>query len=94
MGNTPHPIERSIAMQELSSNDIETYVTVEPIMEFHLDHLLRAIKRCNPTQVNIGADSGNNHLPEPSKEKVLELIDALSGFTAVKNKPNLNRILK
>jgi hypothetical protein len=44
-------------------------------------------------QVNIGADSGNNHLPEPSKEKVLQLIEALKEFTVIDQKRNLNRIL-
>jgi hypothetical protein len=93
MGNTPHPIERSVAMQELSQH-ITTYVTIEPIMDFHLEHFVRAIKRCHPVQVNIGADTGRNHLLEPSKEKVLELIQALEEFTVVKQKSNLSRLLK
>ena len=52
------------------------------------------IKYCNPKQVNIGADSGNNNLPEPSKEKVLALIDELQKFTTIHNKSNLKRLLK
>ena len=51
------------------------------------------IKRCNPKQVNIGADSGLNGLPEPKKEKVLQLIDELQKFTTIHNKANLKRIL-
>jgi hypothetical protein len=66
----------------------------EPIMDFDLPELVFLVKMCNPTQVNIGADSGNNSLPEPDKEKVLELIAALSEFTTVKQKKNLKRILK
>jgi hypothetical protein len=69
-------------------------ITIEPIMDFDLPEFLEWIKRCNPQQVNIGADTGCNHLREPSKEKVLELIEALSKFTTVKQKKNLNRILK
>jgi DNA repair photolyase len=94
MGNTPHPIERSIAMQDLNRLNINTFVTIEPIMQFHLDHFVRTIKQCNPQQVNIGADTGNNHLPEPSKEKILSLIAELEKFTKVKQKRNLQRLLK
>ena len=46
-----------------------------------------------PIQVNIGADSGGNNLPEPSKEKIIELIFELEKFTKVKQKKNLKRLL-
>jgi hypothetical protein len=52
------------------------------------------IKECAPVQVNIGADSGHNHLPEPPAEKVLELIAELEKITKVVQKPNLARLLK
>ena len=93
MGRSPRPMDRSIAMGELSEV-IKTYVTIEPIMDFNLEHMVRMIRRCNPEQVNIGADSGNNHLPEPPKEKLLALIDELKKFTVIANKRNLNRLLK
>ncbi len=92
MRNAPHPMQRSIAMQKLSEN-FNTYVTIEPIMDFHLEHLVKMIKRCNPKQVNIGADSGNHKLPEPSSEKVLMLIKELEKFTVIHNKSNLQRLL-
>jgi hypothetical protein len=92
MGNTPHPVEMSIEMHKISKY-LTTYVTIEPIMDFYLEEFIKVIKRCNPEQVNIGADTGHNHLPEPSKEKVLELIEALNEFTTVKQKPNLKRLL-
>jgi hypothetical protein len=50
------------------------------------------ILSCNPRQVNIGADSGNNHLPEPPPEKIADLIEALRPFTKVYLKPNLKRL--
>jgi hypothetical protein len=92
MKNSPHPMQRSIAMQELSEV-IDTYVTIEPIMDFHLEHFAKMIKRCNPRQVNIGADSGRNNLPEPSKEKVLQLISELQKFTTIHKKTNLQRLV-
>ena len=62
-------------------------------MDFKLDSFVELIRWCNRVQVNIGADSGRNNLPEPPKEKVLELISALEEFTVVKQKCNLSRIL-
>ena len=94
MGRTPYPNDRSFDMEYLSERGITTYVTIEPIMDFDLYSFVEIIKRCNPVQVNIGADSGRNNLPEPPKEKVLELIAALEEFTVVKQKCNLSRILK
>lgn len=93
MSNCPLVDNRADAMN-IISEIVKTYVTIEPVMDFDLPEMVGLIKRCNPEQVNIGADSGNNHLPEPSKEKVLELIAALEEFTKVKQKANLKRLLK
>jgi DNA repair photolyase len=93
MGNCPRPAERAGWMKILS-NDFKTYVTIEPVMDFDLEEMVATIKVCNPKQVNIGADSGNNHLPEPSKEKLLSLIEALKEFTIIDQKRNLTRLLK
>lgn len=93
MGNCPVVSQRSFAMHELSKV-IKTYITIEPIMDFDLREFIITLKNCNPTQVNIGADSGNNNLPEPSKEKILTLIDELKKFTTIDQKRNLQRLLK
>jgi hypothetical protein len=88
MGNSPTPEYRSFYMP------IKNYVTIEPVMDFDLFEMTTLINLCQPIQVNIGADSGNNHLPEPSKEKLLHLISELEKFTIVKQKSNLKRLLK
>lgn len=93
MQNSPKPLLRAEAMEYTVG--IGKYLTIEPIMDFDLLGLLDLIKRCNPIQINIGADSGGHNLPEPSKEKVLELIEELKFYNAkVKIKKNLNRIIK
>lgn len=92
MNKSPEPRLRALYMHRIS-NVAKTYVTIEPILEFDLSELVELIKTCNPTQVNIGADSGNNHLPEPSKEKLLALIDELKKFTVIDQKRNLTRLL-
>lgn len=90
--NSPDVFKRAMAMNELSQI-IDTYVTIEPIMDFDMDIMVQLIKDCNPKQVNIGADSGHNNLPEPSKEKVLQLVSELQKFTIIHNKSNLQRLL-
>jgi len=52
------------------------------------------LKQCNAKQINIGADSGGNKLPEPSKEKVLQLIDAIKSFSTIEKKRNISRLLR
>lgn len=90
--NSPLPINRAI-YTGLIANIIPTYVTIEPILDFDLFELINLIVACKPVQVNIGADTGNNNLPEPSKEKILSLIAGLVNITKVKLKPNLERLL-
>jgi len=68
-------------------------VSIEPIMDFNLDILVDWISGIKPEFVSIGADSGENHLPEPSPDKVKTLIEALKKITEVKIKDNLKRLL-
>jgi DNA repair photolyase len=93
MKNCPRPVERAGFMHKLIDSFYDRFVTIEPVMDFDLEDMIQLIKACNPKQVNIGADSGNNHLPEPSKEKLLELIEALKEFTVIDQKRNLSRLL-
>ena len=93
MGNTPTPTNRALYMKRIS-NVAKTYVTIEPIMDFDLDEMVDIIHTCEPTQVNIGADTGNNNLPEPSRDKLIALIEALKTFTIIDQKKNLGRLLK
>ena len=89
MRNAPVPFNRALYFKEIY---LDRYITIEPIMDFGLGAFVEMIKSCNPIQVNIGADSGNNNLPEPSKEKIGNLILELGKFTRVFLKPNLVRI--
>jgi DNA repair photolyase len=92
-GMCPSILNRAVSMNQ-ASQVIKTYVTIEPIMDFDIDEMATLIHDCNPEQVNIGADSGGHKLPEPSKEKIMELISELETFTKVNQKKNLSRLLK
>lgn len=91
MGNSPIPEHRA---EWFSESQRIKYLTIEPILDFDLLEFIEMIKLINPIQVNIGADSGGNRLPEPRKEKIIELIEGLKEFTKVHNKSNLKRLLK
>jgi len=92
MCKAPDPIERALSFGSIPIK--EKYITIEPIMSFDMYSLVELIRHCKPIQVNIGADSGRNGLPEPSKEEILYLIMELEYFTLVKQKDNLKRLLK
>ncbi|GHT45631.1 hypothetical protein AGMMS49965_22720 [Bacteroidia bacterium] len=93
MKNSPLMNNRADAMN-IISEVVKTFVTIEPVMDFDLPEFIELIKKANPMQVNIGSDSGHNHLPEPPKEEILALIAELEKFTVVKQKSNLSRLLK
>jgi len=91
--NAPDMESRAYAMKHLRGF-FSTTITIEPIMDFDLNEFVNLLKFANPDRINIGADSKNNHLPEPSKEKLLALIDELKKFTVIDRKTNLQRLLK
>jgi len=92
ISKAPKVYSRQFAMGNINFGKV--FLTLEPIIDFDLDILVNWIKDIQPDFVNIGADSKNNHLNEPSKEKVLELIKELEKFTEVRIKSNLNRIIQ
>ena len=89
MRNSPTPIER---VQQARFIRHPLYLTIEPILDFDIEYFVGMIMECEPIQVNIGADSGHHKMPEPSKEKILELIEELQKFTTIHRKTNLSRI--
>lgn len=90
MGKAPSVLNRVYAMTGITGRKM---VTIEPIMDFDVYGLVHLLEFVHPEWVNIGADSKRSGLPEPSREKTLELIAALGEFTAVKIKDNLKRII-
>jgi DNA repair photolyase len=94
MANSPKPYERAKYMKMLSDCGFETYITIEPIMDFILFDFIQKLKYCNPLQINVGANTGKIQLPVPCKEQITELITELKKFTVVHEKSNLKRLLK
>lgn len=86
----PPPLSRKMAMVKLM---LPKMISIEPVMDFDLDDMIRWMQEIKPEFVSIGADSQGHHLPEPSGDKVKALIIGLMKFTEVKIKDNLKRIL-
>ena len=94
MNHAPHVEERAIAMSEIASNGIETYLTIEPIMAFDREELVRLIRMCRPTQVNIGANTYTKiRIPEPTREEIFNLVNEIKNECKVELKSNLDRLL-
>jgi DNA repair photolyase len=91
--NAPSIEQRVDAMRVLGKTKYKTMITIEPILKFELTDFVELVKQCNPDQVNIGADSKGNDLPEPNGDEILELIEELEKFTTVHTKNNLNKKL-
>ena len=97
--NRPYQISKAPSVEEraewigkYSRIEINTMVTIEPILDFDLEPLIALVRECQPVWVNIGADSKGHGLPEPSGEKVKLLAHELEKFTHVKRKANLARL--
>lgn len=89
MRNAPRIEERVDAMEEIASNGIVTMVTVEPLMQFDHDEIVKLIKRCCPQQVNIGRNTNYNvKLPEPTADEVKKMVDEIETFSTVVVKAN------
>jgi hypothetical protein len=87
----PAPIERFRAMLQLKTRK---FITIEPVMDFDVDILAEWIARINPEFLNLGADSKNHNMPEPTIEKILALTDKLKEYgIELREKHNLKRLL-
>ena len=87
------PLMRAECLLVLRELGFKTMLTIEPIMDFDEKELIELINIAKPDWINIGADSGNNNLPEPSKEKLGKLIYKLHSQATTIKKNNLNRLL-
>jgi protein gp37 len=92
MGNAPEPASRMAAMCKLP-NTFRTFLTIEPVMAFDLDEFSKWIIKINPTFINLGADSKDNNLEEPTVAEIMALVNKLHEFgIELREKGNLSRL--
>ena len=91
ISNAPTPEERKNAMVKIKG--CKKFLTLEPILEFDVDVLAAWIAEIKPDFLNLGADSKNNNLPEPSVEKIMALVAKLKDYGIdLREKSNLARL--
>ena len=89
--NAPPSLLRKQAMATLPYPKM---ISIEPIMDFDLDDMVRWVGEINPEFVSIGADSKGHNLPEPSPAKTNALVRELQSITKVYAKDNIKRLLR
>ncbi len=90
IGRAPRPWERMIAMEKLEARK---FITIEPVLDFNVDILADWIRRINPEFLNLGADSKNHNLPEPTIEKIVAFTEKLKEYgIELREKHNLKRL--
>ena len=92
VSDAPTPYARFRAMEKI---DARKFITIEPVLDFDSPKLAGWISAIRPEWVNIGADSKGHGLPEPSIEKVMDLVGRLKlAGVEVREKRNLDRLRK
>jgi len=89
----PQPRLRAEYLRSWNDTGVKKMISIEPVIDFDLDNFVTMIALCEPIFVSVGADSKNNGLLEPPRQKVLDLISELKKVTEVKVKSNLKRII-
>ncbi|MEK0337783.1 MAG: hypothetical protein QQN41_10160 [Nitrosopumilus sp.] len=90
ISKAPKIQDRVDGMIKLKKMGFRLMITIEPVLNFDVNRLVKIIEIIKPEWINLGADSGGHNLPEPSKEKLLELISRIK----IRQKKNLKRLLK
>lgn len=88
MSLAPSPDKRLLSLAKWTHKKM---VTVEPIMSFS-NYFPQKLLESKPDQVNIGANSGKQKLPEPDANDIELFVKCLEQFTKVVLKKNLKRI--
>jgi len=96
LSTAPTPAERAAAMREVTGEfpqDWRYFVTAEPILKFDIDEFSEMIMKIEPDFCNIGADSKNHGLDEPTIAEIEALANLLEiDGIEIKEKHNMNRL--
>ena len=91
ISKAPIPVERARDMNCLTGQ--RRFITIEPVLDFDVEVLSDWIRRIRPEFLNLGADSKNHHLPEPTVEKIMALVGKLKMYgIELREKHNLSRL--
>jgi len=92
LSKAPAPLERYRAMRDLQH--AHKFVSIEPIMDFHLGTVVSWMNKIRPDIIEVGPDNYDNNLREPPPWKVKALLENLRGSCqTLVEKPSLERLL-
>jgi len=97
LNEAPTPEERMLAMSDTrwKDYDFKKFLTIEPVLDFDVDILASWISKISPDFLNLGADSKDNDLIEPTFDKIMALTDKLKEYgIELREKANLERLKK
>lgn len=95
ISKAPSPAERWKAFNAIQLDRMRKFITIEPVLDFDVYPLATMIDWTRPEFLNLGADSKNHNLPEPSVEKIDTLVAALHKLgIELREKHNLERLKK
>lgn len=93
MGKTPPPLDRITGIAAIKGHNFETFITIEPILDFDLIDFSLMLKAAMPSFINIGADSKGFGLSEPNYDKIMKLYAlVVDEGIEVRKKLNLDRL--
>lgn len=96
VSKAPNPQQRYLDMAALHGVFAELMVSIEPVMDCDPVIMRSYIETISPDYVSIGAESKRVFkqlgIPQPSHDKVFDLVCELSGICDVRLKPNLRHL--
>ena len=92
VSKAPPAKERYEAMKELK---FRKFLTMEPVLRFDVDVMVKWISEIKPEFFNIGADSKGHGLIEPTYSEIVKLTDTLRDKYGIKiiEKHNMQRLI-
>ena len=76
ISKAPDPFQRA---KNLALFPVKKHVSIEPILPFNMQSLLKLIDLINPEIISVGLDNWNTGIPKPSIAEVEFLMDELQG---------------
>lgn len=93
MSNAPKVADRYSAMLSMPTK-FKRFITIEPVLDFDIDVMVKWISEIHPDFINLGADSKGHGLPEPTVSKIVTFVEELKKTgIELKEKHNLKRLL-
>jgi len=71
----PPTHERAYALHVMKSKGFSTFLSLEPLADFNLEMMQRAILGIQPKAVEIGLENYTNHIKKPDEGKIVALLD-------------------